>query len=99
MNEFIFYAKIKQVNGSNKCRYFRKNHQIPAIIYGKKKPNINILLTNNKLFNANNIKLLCEKSTKVILKINDNNIETVQIKALQRHPFKPNIIHVDFMRI
>ncbi|TNF65599.1 MAG: 50S ribosomal protein L25 [Gammaproteobacteria bacterium] len=82
--------------GTGASRRLRHQDKVPAIVYGKDVKPISIVLEHNEIFHA----IEDEKifSSNVELTIDDKK-ETVQIKALQRHPYKPKITHVDFMRV
>jgi len=77
-------------------RLRRKADLIPAIIYGVGKEPHLITLAHNKVMHA----LENEAFYSSILTLNvDNQKEQVILKALQRHPFKRQILHMDFLRI
>ena len=77
-------------------RLRREQNLIPAIVYGAGKPATSLSVDHNKV-----IKFLeCESVYSSILTITvDEAPEQVVLKALQRHPYKPKILHMDFMRI
>lgn len=87
-------AKIRKKISKNTNKRIRKSKRIPAILYGKNEPNININIEEKII---NNIKNKCNIYKK-ILKLNINNIEqTVKVKSIQQHPYKEKIIHIDFI--
>ena len=77
-------------------RLRREQNLIPAVVYGAGKPATSLSVDHNKV-----IKFLeCESVYSSILTITvDETPEQVVLKALQRHPFKPKVLHMDFMRI
>lgn len=77
-------------------RLRRKADLIPAIIYGTDKDPVMISLAHNKIIHA----LENEAFYSHILTVNlAGKKEQVILKAMQRHPFKKQIMHMDFLRI
>ena len=97
MTEFTLLAELKTKKGTGVSRRLRKTGIIPAIIYGNDGTKaISITLDHDKLFHATENKQFYTST--IIISLNGKN-ESVKIKALQRHPFKLKILHVDFFRI
>ncbi|UAJ66308.1 50S ribosomal protein L25 [Candidatus Schneideria nysicola] len=97
-------VKIRNKVGKSASRRNRRNNKCPAIIYGKNST-LPIILDNESILIINKNLILLEKSknlyskNKILLKIeNKESVQTI-IQAIQYHPFKSQIIHVDFMRI
>ena len=96
-NEFSLNAQLRDVLGKGSSRRLRRlEGNIPAIVYGGEKAPQNITLahkdiakaTSNEAFFAHIIELDINGST-----------ESVIVKDMQRHPAKPLILHVDFLRV
>jgi large subunit ribosomal protein L25 len=95
--EFELHAETRINMGKSDSRRVRaKANKIPAVVYGANKPNFHIQLDHtavqrklqNESFYSHVLALQCDgQSTQVVL------------KAIQRHPFKPKILHMDFLRI
>ena len=96
MTKFTFQAELKSEKGTGASRRLRKEGKVPAIIYGNGTEAISIVLEHDKIFHATENKAFYD--TTAIINI-DDKAENVKIKALQRHPFKPKILHVDFVRV
>ncbi|WP_115956085.1 50S ribosomal protein L25 [Candidatus Purcelliella pentastirinorum] len=90
----IIKAKIRKKINKNKNKQLRNKKKIPAVIYGKNKKNININIKENIIKNIKNKNNIYKKQ--LIIKINDIE-ETVRIQSIQQHPYKENIIHIDFL--
>jgi large subunit ribosomal protein L25 len=90
-------ATNREAIGKLACRRLRsKENQVPAVIYGGKQSNSLISLDHNHLlkFTSN------ENFYSTILHLNiDGQKQKVLLKDLQRHPFKPKILHLDFQRV
>jgi large subunit ribosomal protein L25 len=74
----------------------KKYKQIPAVVYGNKYENTHLLLNHDEVLNA--IKSISFFKSKITLNINDK-LEVVKIQDIQRHPFKEQILHVDFIKV
>ncbi|CAD83162.1 50s ribosomal protein L25 [Candidatus Blochmanniella floridana] len=80
-------------------RKIRKNGGCPAVIYNKNKsPNINVQLSNKDLSHPENVHYFL-KNNKVQILINNEFTITAKIQDVQYHPYKSNIIHIDFIHI
>lgn len=78
-------------------RLRREKDMIPAIVYGIKKEPQSIMLSHNDfLHQIDNESFF---SSILELKIDGGKAEQVIIKALQRHAYKPKVLHADFLRI
>ena len=96
MTEFTLHAELKTETGTGASRRLRKAGKVPAIIYGNGSKALAITLDHNKILHVTENKAF----STAIVKIDVNGkSESIQIKALQRHPFKPKILHVDFVRV
>lgn len=95
-NEFEFVAENRDLSGKSAARAVRRNGQIPAVVYGGKADPQAIALGHNEV-----IKHLSHEavySHVLDLKI-DGKTEKAILKGIQRHPAKPRILHMDFMRV
>ncbi|HMI76991.1 MAG TPA: 50S ribosomal protein L25 [Buchnera sp. (in: enterobacteria)] len=87
---------IRDKHGKSASRYLRLNNKFPAIIYGKNSSNISIVLNHNILFN---MQLKSSFYNKEILLLVNSVKYHVKVKSIQRHAFKPKLLHVDFIQI
>ena len=93
---FELDAQVRKDKGKGASRRLRRAEQVPAIVYGAGKEATPLLLDHNKVVVA----LQHEGFYTHILTLKiDNQPEKVILKDLQRHPFKPRIMHMDFLRI
>ncbi len=82
--------------GKGVSRRLRRNHKIPAIVYGTGKTPNSITLD---IFEITHLLGNEESYTSVLDLVVDKKKEAVIIKDLQRHPAKNIVTHVDFLRI
>ncbi|CUR53468.1 50S ribosomal protein L25 [Serratia symbiotica] len=91
-----FNAQIRNNKGKSSNRRLRIINKFPAIIYGNKKPSISIELWHDPV---KNIEIKSEFYNEIIFLIIENKKIKVKIQAIQRHPFKEKITHIDFIYI
>jgi large subunit ribosomal protein L25 len=93
---FEFEAKIRKDLGKGASRRLRHSDQIPAIIYGGGGDPVSLTLDHKKANKA----LESEATYSSILTINiGGKKEKAVLKDVQRHPYKPKLVHLDFLRI
>jgi large subunit ribosomal protein L25 len=95
--KFVLQASTRANVGKGASRRLRRlNNAVPAIIYGGDKEPANITLDHDKLMHT----LDNEAFFTSIITLNvDDKAENVIVKALQRHPSKPRVMHADFQRV
>jgi len=82
--------------GSGASRRLRNAGQTPGIIYGGKRPPVNIKLDHNALYHA--MKKETFHSSILDMEI-EGKTEQVLLRDFQMHAFKQLVLHVDFQRI
>jgi len=96
VGSFEFEAEPRVGTGKGDARRIRRQGQVPAIIYGGDAEPARVNLIHNKVVKA----LENEAIYSHILTIKcDGKEEKVILKALQRHPARPVIMHMDFQRV
>lgn len=90
-------VETRQQYGKRASRRLRRlTKQVPGALYGAGKDTVSIQLSHNELWKA----LENEGFYSHILTLKLNGVEEKAVlKDLQRHPCKPAILHVDFLRI
>lgn len=92
---FEIQAETRQDVGKGASRRLRKANKVPAILYGADKPAQSLVLDHELLLRS----LAQEAFYSHILTVNvDGKPQKAVLKAVQRHPFKPRILHVDLLR-
>lgn len=94
---FEISADMREERGKAASRRMRRlENLVPGIIYGADKDPVHISINHFQMINA----LKNEAFYSHILTLNMNgSAEKVVLKDLQRHPYKPQIMHVDFLRV
>lgn len=97
MPNVLLEAQTRTDMGKGASRRLRRlENKVPAIIYGGDKQPVTIHFLHNKVVKA----LESEKIYSSVFDISvDGKVEHVILKALQRHPFKPLVMHMDLQRV
>jgi len=90
-------AEIRDDVGKGASRRLRRNGKVPAVIYGGHRDPVALTLqqqdllhhTENEAFYASVLEIQVE----------DGRTQQAVVRDMQRHPFKPVIMHIDFMRV
>jgi large subunit ribosomal protein L25 len=89
-------ATSRKDEGKGASRRLRRTGQVPAVVYGDHKEPQSIQLEHNTVFLAS----AHEWFYSAILDLSvDGAVQKVLLRDLQRHPFRPQILHLDFQRI
>ncbi len=93
---FELDAEVRENIGRGASRRLRVADKVPAVVYGAGEKPVSLMLDHNKTMHA----LSHEAFYSHILTINiGKKSEKVILKAMQRHPAKPRILHMDFLRV
>ncbi|MFA5597824.1 MAG: 50S ribosomal protein L25/general stress protein Ctc [Pusillimonas sp.] len=91
-----FTATLRSVQGTSASRRLRNAGRVPAIVYGGTEAPLNIELDHNEIYHA----LRKEEFHASILDMDlAGNSQKVLLRAVQWHPFKQLVLHVDFQRV
>jgi len=96
MDIFELDAEPRHDRGKGASRRLRRAGKIPAIIYGGHKDPVAVQLPHNDVLLHTEHEAFY--SHVLSLKL-DGNVEKVVLKDMQRHPYKPFIMHMDFLRV
>lgn len=94
---FNFEATLRAERGTAAARRMRHQDRVPAIIYGAGKDPIAISMLQKDIGTA--LKHEAVYSHILTVKLDQGSEEKVVLKDIQRHPYKPIIKHVDFLRV
>ena len=93
---FELIAQQRTLQGSGASRRLRNANKVPGIIYGGSAAPLMIELPHNDLLLA----LRKEAFHASVLTINvDGAVQSVLLRDSQMHPYKPLVLHVDFLRV
>ena len=89
-------AEARKETGSGASRRLRRATKVPGIVYGGESKPVQIALDHNPLYHS----LRVEAFHASILDLElDGNTERVLLRDVQWHPYKPQVLHVDFQRV
>ena len=93
---FELNAKARDVFGTNASRRLRRLEQVPAMIYGGDQDNEAVLLDHHEIMHN----LEVEAFHSAIISLNSGSgSQQVILREVQRHRYRPRLVHVDFQRI
>ncbi len=97
MSEAFELAATSRSNlGSAYARRLRKISMVPGVLYGKGQTPEHFQVEHRLLAKA----MEKESFTSSIVSLNlDGKTVSAVVKAIQRHPFKPKLVHIDFQRV
>jgi large subunit ribosomal protein L25 len=93
---FTLDAEIRTDLGKGASRRLRHAGKVPAVLYGADKEAVSLTLNHNKLFQAQGFEAFY--SHVLTLNIGKEKVE-VLVKDMQRHAFRPIVMHLDFLRV
>ena len=89
-------ATLREDQGKGASRRLRHAKQLPAIVYGGKADPVSISLLQKDVQH----KLPDESFYSQVLSLNiDGKAEDVLVRDIQHHPYKVDVMHIDFQRI
>lgn len=90
-------ATSRKVFGKGASRRLRRDNQVPAILYGDSKDPEPILLKHNEVIKH----LESDAFYSQLLMVSVDGADPVRsvLRDVQRHPYKQQILHLDFMRV
>ncbi len=95
-NTFFLKAEKRTDIGKGASRRLRREDKVPAVIYGGEGEAKSITISHFAI-----LKLLNDDSVYsqlIDVEVDGEVTETI-LRDLQRHPYKPSILHVDFQRV
>lgn len=91
-----FNAKSRDVQGSSASRRLRRAGSVPAIVFGGGAAPQQIEVDHNEIYHA----LRNEAFHSSVLAMNlDGAAQAVILKDTQWHPYKQQVLHLDFQRV
>lgn len=95
MTTTVITAELRTERGKGAARQLRMQGRVPAVVYGRgREPeSLSISLTE---FERN--MMGSSGATIVDLSIDGKTVQTL-VREVQKHPFRPGVLHVDFLEI
>jgi len=95
-DDFDLIAETREDQGKGASRRLRHQGKVPAIIYGAGRPPRALAFDHNRVIQQ--LENESFYSSILNIKVRDNSQAAI-LKDVQRHPAKPQIMHLDFQRI
>ena len=92
--QFVAFERAKQGTGAS--RRLRNTGRAPGIVFGGETPAATIELDHNALWHA--LKKEAFHSSILDMEL-AGSVQKVLLRDVQYHPFKPQVLHVDFQRV
>ena len=94
--EMEFNATTRSGQGSSASRRLRRAGRVPAIVYGGKDQPLNIEVDHNEIYHALRKEQFHASVLDMVL---DGNKHAVLLRDVQWHPYKQQVLHIDFQRV
>ncbi|MCD8548232.1 MAG: 50S ribosomal protein L25 [Aeromonadaceae bacterium] len=93
---FVFEAQQRTDLGKGASRRLRRDEKVPAVVYGGDEAAVSVTLNFNKV----NVAQQQDAFYNDVLTLNIDGKEVkVKLAAVQRHPVKTQVVHLDFVRV
>ena len=93
----VINAEIREDVGKGASRRLRHQGKVPAVIYGGKIDPATLTLEHDPLMHAASNESFY--STILEIKVADGRTQNVVVRDVHHHPFKMQIMHMDFLRV
>jgi large subunit ribosomal protein L25 len=90
-------AEIREDVGKGASRRLRRNGKVPAVIYGGHRDPVALTVQQRELSHAAENEAFYASVLEI--QVADGRTQQAVVRDMQRHPFKPIIMHIDFMRV
>src|SRR3569623_1465688 len=95
-DKFQLNAELRTDMGKSASRRLRREHKVPGIMYGGGQTPDSVTLLHKDV--AKSLENEAFYSHFLIINV-AGKPQMAVVKALQRHPYKPIIMHMDFQRV
>ncbi len=93
---YLLDASVRKDTGKGASRRLRREDKVPGILYGGEDAPVALTFDHNKINNSADYEAFY--SHVLTLNIDGEKVEAL-VKDMQRHPYKPKIMHIDFQRV
>ncbi len=90
-------ATTRSTQGTSASRRLRLTGKVPGIVYGSTETPVSIELDHNTLFHA--LRKEAFHSSILDLELDGGKASSVLLRDVQMHPFKQQVLHIDFQRV
>ena len=97
MATFAIPAALREDSGKGASRRLRRRGMVPAVVYGGERPPRSIEVEHRLVAKASEDEAFY--TTIIDLIVDEKRKQRVVLRDMQRHPYRAQIMHLDFMRI
>jgi large subunit ribosomal protein L25 len=90
-------ARTRTTSGKGAARQLRRSGQLPAVVYGRRDETESLALDTHELSRL--LSKIHAATTVIDLEVDGGEPRPVLIREIQRHPYRPQLLHVDFFEI
>ena len=90
-------AAIRKDVGKGASRRLRQTGKVPAVLYGGDREPVALTVEHKQILHEAELESFY--SSILELSVDDGRTQQVVLRDMQRHPFKQQILHLDFMRV
>jgi len=90
-------AEIREDVGKGASRRLRRQGKVPAVIYGGHRDPVALTLDQDELLHASDNEAFYASVLEI--RVGENISQQAVVRDMHRHPYKPLIMHIDFMRV
>ena len=95
--QFKIPAELRTDVGKGASRRLRRAGRVPAVVYGAERDPATITIDHDSVFHMADTEAF--HSSILELRVGDDKRQKVVLRDIQRHPFKPLLTHLDFLRV
>ena len=93
---FIVEAEVRTGSGTAASRRARRNGQVPVVVYGGGEDEQYLLVNHNKMI----LQLDVEAFHSALVQLHvGNDLQRAVLRDVQMHPYKQQVMHLDFQRV
>ena len=89
-------AELRTDEGKGASRRLRRSGKVPAVVYGAQQSPVSIQLGHNDTLLASRHEWFYSAILDLTV---GGSTQKVLLRDMQRHPFKPQLLHLDFQRV
>ncbi|WP_419949397.1 50S ribosomal protein L25/general stress protein Ctc [Candidatus Palauibacter sp.] len=90
-------AQSRHTSGKGAARQLRRSGHLPAVVYGRREEAESLALDTHELSRL--LSRIHAATTVIDLEVDGGKPRPVLIREIQRHPYRPELLHVDFFEI
>lgn len=90
-------ARSRTTSGKGAARQLRRSGRLPAVVYGRRDETESLALDTHELSRL--LSRIHAATTVIDLEVDGGEPRPVLIREIQRHPYRPQLLHVDFFEI